>query len=443
MKGYKRGENLVDILDKLTILADAAKYDVACTSSGTDREGSGNGLGSAVKAGICHSFAADGRCISLLKVLMTNICVYDCKYCSNRSTNETPRAAFTPKELADLTIHFYRRNYIEGLFLSSGVIKNPDYTCEQMILSLTILRYEYNFTGYIHVKAIPGADDRLIQQLGMLADRMSINIELPSQQSLTMLAPQKSKDSILRPMKLIKHGIAQNSSDIVRYHHAPKFVPAGQSTQMIVGATPDTDFQILNLTQGLYRKYSLKRVFFSAYIAHQSDSLLPAVDTKPPLLREHRLYQADWLLRFYGFDASELLDEQNPNFNQYVDPKCNWALNHLELFPVEVNTINSEMLLRVPGIGVKSAQRILLARRTGSLDFKALKKIGVVLKRAQYFLTCNGKMTEGLKVSPEGIFRALISERSAAELEQPEQLSLFTKVEPSREDILQCLTGQI
>ena len=436
----------MDLMEKLEILSDAAKYDAACTSSGVDRKGEKGGIGSCVKAGICHSFASDGRCISLLKVLMTNSCVYDCKYCVNRRSNDVRRTAFTPRELADLTIQFYRRNYIEGLFLSSGILKNPDYTCERMIQALEILRGEYRFGGYIHAKAIPGADDRLIARLGLLADRMSVNIELPSQQSLGRLAPDKSKADILRPMGLIQTGIAENSSDLVRYRHAPKFAPAGQSTQMIIGATPDSDFQILRLTQGLYRKYGLKRVFFSAYMPVQEDALLPSLDTRPPLLREHRLYQADWLLRFYGFDASELLDEGHQSFNPLVDPKCNWAINHMDQFPVEVNRAPYEMLLRVPGVGVKSAQRIVAARRTSTLTFEGLKRIGVVLKRAQYFLLCSGKMAEGLVVTPDAVLRALISERDyeRARLpeEAPEQLSLFDR-NPSREDVVQCLTGQI
>lgn len=438
----------MDLTAKLQILADAAKYDVACTSSGVDRPGEKGSIGSAFSAGICHSFAADGRCISLLKVLMTNCCVYDCKYCVNRCSNDTPRAAFTPRELADLTIQFYRRNYIEGLFLSSGILKSPDYTCEQMLKTLELLRgEEYRFRGYIHVKAIPGADPKLIEKLGLLADRMSVNIELPSQKSLALLAPDKAKTDILRPMAQITAGIKENASDLVRYRHAPQFAPAGQSTQMIIGATPDTDFQILNLTQALYRKYSLKRVFFSAYTPVVSDSLLPALTVKPPLLREHRLYQADWLLRFYGFDAAELLDEEHPDFNPYVDPKCNWALNHLEQFPIEVNSAPYEMLLRVPGIGVKSAMRIRTARRASRLDFVQLKRIGVVLKRAQYFLTCSGKMVEGLKVTNDTLLRSLLSERSMAMLPQapPEQLSLFPDNEPrlTREDVIGCLTGQL
>ena len=436
----------MDLMEKLTILSDAAKYDAACTSSGVAHVPSAGGIGSTAACGICHSFAADGRCISLLKVLMTNVCIYDCKYCVNRVSHDTRRAAFTPEELSELTIQFYRRNYIEGLFLSSGIIKNPDYTCEQLIKTLTLLRTGYHFHGYIHVKAIPGADPALLNKLGMLADRMSVNIELPSQKSLATLAPDKSKHSILKPMSFIRQRITENSHDIVRYKHAPRFAPAGQSTQMIVGATPETDYQILRLSESLYKKYSLKRVFFSAYMPVSDNPLLPSVDTKPPLLREHRLYQADWLLRFYGFEAKELLDEQNPNFNPLVDPKCNWALNHLELFPVEVNKAPLEMLLRVPGIGVTSAKRIVAVRRTGSLDFKGLKKIGVVLKRAQYFITCSGKLPDGLKITSDGMIRSLMPEGYAAGFadKSGEQLSLLP--DPSRvfrEDVQKCFTGQI
>lgn len=435
----------MELLDKLKILTDAAKFDVACTSSGVKRNGKKGALGNTVADGICHSFATDGRCISLLKVLMTNVCVYDCKYCVNRVSQDVERAAFTPRELADLTIGFYRRNYIEGLFLSSSVIKNPDYTCERMIETLALLRGdEYNFNGYIHVKAIPGADPRLLTQLGYLADRMSINIELPSEEGLKRLAPDKTKTSIFKPMGMITDKIEENSYDVVKYRHTPKFVPAGQSTQMIIGATPDTDYKILNLTEGLYQKYSLKRVFFSAYVPVSENKLLPALDTKPPLLREHRLYQADWLLRFYGFHAAELLDAEHPNFNLLVDPKCSWALAHLDQFPVEVNTASREMLLRVPGIGVKSTTRIIQARRMGRLDFEGLRKIGVVLKRAQYFILCSGKMVEGLKVTPDGVLRALISEQGQRDLieRKYEQLSFFDKDQSPvlHREVLKCLT---
>ena len=440
----------MDVFEKLQILTDAAKYDVACTSSGVDKKASAGGIGSAASCGICHSFAADGRCISLLKVLMTNSCAYDCQYCVNRRSNDTPRATFTPRELAELTMNFYRRNYIEGLFLSSGVLKSPDYTCERMIEALRILREEYRFSGYIHAKAIPGADSTLIERLGLLADRMSVNIELPSQSSLHTLAPDKSKHSILAPMGFIRGRIQENSTELVKYRHAPKFVPAGQSTQMIVGATPETDFQILNLTEGLYKKYKLKRVFFSAYIPVAESALLPSTDTKPPLLREHRLYQADWLLRYYGFTAGEILDDGHQSFNPYIDPKCNWAMNHMELFPLDVNRASYEELLRVPGIGVRGAKRNLVARRCGPLHFDGLKKLGIVLKRAQYFITCGGKIADGLKITPDAALRSLMSETALGMLHQnlalqsePQQLSLFESSEPTREDVRKCLTGQL
>ncbi|MCY1715254.1 putative DNA modification/repair radical SAM protein [Caproiciproducens galactitolivorans] len=436
----------MDLFDKLKILTDAAKYDAACTSSGVEKKAAAGGIGSATACGICHSFAGDGRCISLLKVLMTNACVYDCQYCVNRRSNDTPRATFTPRELAELTIQFYRRNYIEGLFLSSGVLKSPDYTCEQMTETLRILREEYRFNGYIHAKAIPGADSVLLSRLGTLADRVSVNIELPSQNSLKLLAPDKSKHSILTPMGYIQNRIQENSTEMVRYRHAPKFAPAGQSTQMIIGATPETDFQILNLTEGLYRKYRLKRVFYSAYMPVSTSALLPAADTKPPLLREHRLYQADWLLRFYGFSAGELLDAGHPNFNPFIDPKCDWALHHMELFPVEVNRAPYSDLLRVPGIGVKSAKRIVTARRTGPLRFEGLKKLGVVLKRAQYFITCSGKTAEGLKITQDAALRSMMSETAFGRLQdglQPEQLSFFEQPRLTQEDVRKCLTGQI
>ena len=414
-------------LEKLTILSDAAKYDAACTSSGSSRTAAPGSLGNATACGICHSFSADGRCISLLKVLLSNSCVYNCQYCVNRVTRDTPRATFTPEELAELTIGFYRRNYIEGLFLSSGILRNPDYTCEQMIRTLELLRNRYRFGGYIHAKAIPGADPRLIERLGMLADRMSVNIELPSQEGLRLLAPDKSKVSILRPMGYISDRIEENRHDLAVYRHTPRFAPAGQSTQMIIGATPDSDKQIISLAEGLYKKYGLKRVFYSAYMPVTEHALLPPPGTKPPLLREHRLYQADWLLRFYGFQANELLDDTNPDLNPLVDPKCGWALRHMEFFPIEVNRAPYEMLLRVPGIGVRSAKRILIARRAGKLDFAALKKLGVVLKRAQYFLTCSGKMIPGLRVTPETAMRALAEPEGLALMrDSSEQLSFFS-----------------
>lgn len=376
--------------DKLAILADSAKYDVACTSSGVDRAGVHGKLGCSVAAGICHSFTPDGRCISLLKVLYSNACCYDCGYCVNRRSNDVPRATFTPRELAELTIGFYKRNYIEGLFLSSAVIGTPDYTMERMIEALRILRQEYHFNGYIHAKTIPGADAELVRRIGLLADRLSVNIELPSEASLSLLAPDKKKQAILKPMGQIAVQSAQSKKELVLYRHAPAFAPAGQSTQMIIGATPENDRHIMGLAESLYKKYSLKRVFFSAYLPVNSDSRLPALDVRPPLLREHRLYQADWLLRYYDFSAWELLTEEEPNFDPYLDPKCTWAVRHPEFFPVEVNTAPKAALLRVPGIGPKSALRILSARRQQHLGMAELKRMGVVLKRAQYFITCSG-----------------------------------------------------
>ena len=401
----------MDLMEKLSVLSAAARYDVACTSSGVDRGGARGKLGNAVHGGICHSFSSDGRCISLLKILMSNDCVYDCKYCLNRHSQDTQRTSFTPRELADLTINFYRRNYIEGLFLSSGVLRNPDYTMEQMIEAIILLRNEYRFNGYIHVKAIPGADENLIQRMGLLVDRMSINIELPSQNSLKSLAPQKSPESILQPMGKITNGIKENKSDLAIYRHAPSFVPAGQSTQMIIGATKDTDHTILSLSEGLYQKYKLKRVFFSAYTPVISDPLLPALASPSPLLREHRLYQADWLMRFYGFTANEIVNPQSPNMNLMIDPKCNWALRHMDQFPVEINKVAYDRLLRVPGIGMTGAKKIIRARKYGSLDFDGLKKIGIVLKRAKYFILCQGKSAPDVVWEPNAIVIGLLSQK--------------------------------
>ena len=414
-------------MEKLTILADAAKYDAACTSSGVVRGGKPGGIGTASNSGCCHTFSADGRCVSLLKILLTNYCCYDCAYCVNRRSNDVPRAAFAPRELCELTIEFYRRNYIEGLFLSSAVWKNPDHTTEQMIETLRLLRREYRFNGYIHAKAIPGAAPELTRELGLLADRLSVNIELPSEASLQLLAPEKKKGAILAPMAQIRDGAEQSRQELKLFRHAPQFAPAGQSTQMIVGATPESDRHILNLTQGLYRKYGLKRVFFSAYMPVSNHKLLPApANFKPPLLREHRLYQADWLLRFYGFQAEELLDETHQNFDAALDPKSDWALRHPEFFPVEVNRADYEALLRVPGIGVQGARRIVMARRCGPLTFEGLKRLGVVMKRCQYFITCAGRMLPGLRCSPEGVYRRLTGlEQAGLPGESWQQLTLF------------------
>lgn len=397
---------------------------------GTERKGDGEGMGNCRKAGICHSFSADGRCISLLKILFTNECIYDCKYCVNRSGNDVVRTSFTPEEVCTLTMEFYRRNYIEGLFLSSGVLKSPNYTMELLYTVLYKLRHEHNFQGYIHVKAIPGADSRLIQMTGYLADRMSVNIELPTAESLRLLAPHKTRKNILAPMRFVQQMSAENQYEIQTYRHVPKFVPAGQSTQMIIGATPESDYQILHVAESLYKKFDLKRVFYSAFIPVNEDKNLPSVkEQRPPLLREHRLYQADWLLRYYHFEAGELLDEENPNFNAYLDPKCFWALRHLEEFPIEINYAAYDMLLRVPGIGYKSASRIVKARRMGMLDFEDLKKMGVVLKRALYFITCKGKMMYPIRMDEDYITRNLLNTKEklpeGADGMSFRQLSLF------------------
>lgn len=470
-------ENLT-IEEKLKILTDAAKYDVACTSSGVERKGKKGHLGNSSEAGICHSFAADGRCISLLKILFTNQCIYDCKYCVNRCSNDTLRTAFTPDEVCTLTMEFYRRNYIEGLFLSSGILSTADHTMELIYETLYKLRNVYHFNGYIHVKSIPGASGELVERLGFLADRMSINLELPTAAGLRELAPGKTREKILSPMRQVQQGIAlsgrllgydrgyrklypseragfaggaslirpeltqkdslllSNRTDhsvpalTERKYGTKAFVPAGQSTQMIVGATPENDFQMLSVTQALYRNFGLKRVFYSAYVPVNDDSHLPSLPGGPPLLREHRLYQADWLLRFYGFKAEELLSEKRPNFNLFLDPKCGWALQNLKDFPVEINKASYEQLLRVPGVGVKSARRIIAARKQGKLDFDGLKRMGVVLKRARYFITCSGKMEVSFRMDEDSITSALIGDerRKVWDIENRDsyrQLSLF------------------
>ena len=428
-----RIQESMDRYEKLQILTDAAKYDVACTSSGADRRGDGTGMGSCERAGICHSFSADGRCISLLKILFTNECIYDCKYCINRRTNDVPRASFTSDEICRLTMEFYRRNYIEGLFLSSGVLVSPDYTMELLYAALYKLRYECNFQGYIHVKAIPGASHGLVERLGYLADRMSVNLELPTAEGLKALAPHKTRKKILEPMRLVQTKMTENKHEIEVYRGGQRFVPAGQSTQMIIGATPETDYQIIRVAQSLYQKFDLKRVFYSAFVHVNEDSALPArTGEGPPLLREHRLYQADWLLRYYHFQAEELLSEDQPNFNILFDPKCNWALKHLEYFPVEINRAEYRMLLRVPGIGYKSASRIVKARRLGILGFHDLKKMGVVLKRALYFMTCGGKMMYPTRMEEDYIARNLLETREKLPLEIRNmgyhQMSLFDDV---------------
>lgn len=414
--------DLVKLMEKLKILADSAKYDVSCSSSGSSRKNTTGGIGNGHLAGICHSWAEDGRCISLLKVLFSNACIYDCTYCVNRITSDITRASFTPVELCELTIQFYRRNYIEGLFLSSAVVKSPDYTMERMVRALKLLRVNYKFNGYIHFKAIPGSDPKLIEQAGRYADRMSVNIELPSKRGLKLLAPQKQHDQILTPMSYIHERILDSKEQKKRIRKAPSFVPAGQSTQLIVGATPDSDAIILHLSEHLYKKFSLKRVYYSAYIPVNQHPNLPAVYTEPPLLREHRIYQADWLLRFYGFTAKELLDESHRDLDMDVDPKCDWALRNLHLFPVEINKASYEMLLRIPGIGVKSALKIVRARRLGSISYDHLKQFRVVLKRARYFITCRGKYYGNAPFDSESIKGFITEKKNHIPYEQ---LSMF------------------
>lgn len=451
--------------EKLAILADAAKYDVACTSSGVDRRSRSGQLGNTAACGICHSFASDGRCISLLKILFTNECIHDCKYCLNRCSNDIPRATFTPEEVCTLTVEFYRRNYIEGLFLSSGIVQSADYTMEQICRTLKMLREEYHFNGYIHCKSIPGASPEWVEEAGWYADRMSVNLELPTAEGLRQLAPGKTRKTILTPMRQIQSGVAESrdllgmkggnqsaywytqkrlgrrlpSSDLTaalkgsskkesisalsrsagetslatwrRRDTSRGFVPSGQSTQMIIGATGESDYEIMAVTEALYQNFDLKRVFYSAFINVNQDPAMTQASLTPPLRREHRLYQADFLLRFYGFQAKELLTEKRPFFNTYLDPKCDWALGHLEQFPVEITRADYQTLLRVPGIGTKSARRILQARRTGSISFSSLKTMGVVLKRAIYFITCHGKSAYPfMKIDEDYITRNLLAD---------------------------------
>lgn len=456
---------------KLEILSDAAKYDVACTSSGVDRRGQKGMLGNSCAAGICHTFASDGRCVSLLKILMTNHCIYDCKYCKNRISNDVERATFTPDEICKLTTEFYKRNYIEGLFLSSGIIQNPNYTMEKMCEALRLLRTKYHFNGYIHVKAIPGASEELLYSAGLLADRISINMELPTQASLEKLAPNKNMTNIIRPMSQISETIASHRLAIGKNARMERaginqkltqsiwgnttekitgpselflpaerkdselrrpFAAAGQSTQMIIGATDETDLELIRTTQSLYQSFDLKRVFYSGYIPINEDDSLPEIGTPVPMLREHRLYQADWLMRYYGFFADELLSERNPFFDQKLDPKCNWAIHHLEQFPVEINTASEQTLLRVPGIGPTSVKKIVSARRFGRVNFEMLKKMHVVLKRAQYFITCSGKMLYHIPIEENFIRNQLVDAEKMAldkingETVQYKQMSLFS-----------------
>lgn len=419
------------VLNKLNFLADAAKYDVSCASSGSNRKNATKGIGNGMACGICHSFSDDGRCISLFKILMTNNCVYDCAYCINRRSNDRPRATFTPQEIVDLTIGFYRRNYIEGLFLSSGVIKNADFTMERMVQVAKKLRLEENYNGYIHLKAIPGASRELIHEAGLWAERLSVNIEIPTELNLKLLAPEKNYKGILLPMNQIKNEILASKEERAKYRKAPKFAPAGQSTQMIIGATPETDRQIILLSSGLYKMQNLKRVYYSAYLpVNKYDQRLPVLN-RPPLVRENRLYQSDWLVRFYKFRAEEILTEEQPFLDLEVDPKLGYALRNMQLFPIDINRADYEMILRVPGIGVRSAQKIVLARRHRRLNLYHLQKIGVVMKRAKYFITTNELPASTTDWEPERLKHKLVTESvSKNKKAMDTQLSLFTDYWP-------------
>lgn len=427
----------METLDKLKILAESAKYDVSCSSSGgVKRKSNNKSVGSIHTSGICHSFTADGRCVSLFKILLSNSCIYDCKYCINKVTNDIKRATFTPREVCELTISFYKRNYIEGLFLSSAIVKNPNYTMELLVQTVIMLRTEYHFKGYIHLKAIPGANQILITKAGLYVDRLSANIELPSKDSLKILAPQKTYKDILTPMHTISQKLLESGQTKTKTKEL--FVPAGQSTQMIVGASPEADGHIIRLSEELYNRFSLKRVYYSSYIPVNEDNLLPAIP-EPTFLREHRLYQADWLLRFYDFKASELLSV-NQNFNLALDPKANYALNNMNLFPVNIQTASYKLLLRVPGIGVRSAKRIVEARRFTNLRFEDLVKIGVVMKRAKYFIICRGKYFMDLKFKEETIKDYIImDEKIKNKVSEGVQLSIF---DLPRYEIMSSVTGE-
>lgn len=410
----------MDTLEKLKILTDAAKYDVSCSSSGSNRKNSSKGLGNGHLAGICHSWSEDGRCISLLKILFTNKCIYDCEYCINRSSNVTKRAEFSPREVADLTINFYKRNYIEGLFLSSGVIKNPNYTMELLIKTADILRNEYHYNGYIHMKSIPGADSDLLKKMGLLVDRMSVNVELPLEKSLKILAPQKSIKAIESSMDFANKKIVQRKNEIKLYKHTPKFLPAGQTTQMIIGADEESDFDIVSRAENLYDNYSLKRVFYSAFVPVVKSEFTKDIK-KAPLLREHRLYQADWLLRFYGFKSSDLLNEKNKNFDLRIDPKTDWAINNISKFPMEINKASFYDLIKIPGIGITSARKIVNARKYRKLEYWHLKALNISVKKARNFITVNGKY-QGLKVKDQ---KDLKERMSLSDPKSFEQLSFF------------------
>ena len=415
-----------EILEKLKTLAESAKYDVSCSSSGTTRKNMPGGIGNTAGMGICHSFTEDGRCVSLLKIMLTNYCIYDCAYCINRRSNDIPRATFSVEELVELTIEFYRRNYIEGLFLSSGVINNPDYTMERMVRVIKQLRTVHRYNGYIHMKSIPGASEQIVREAGLYADRMSVNIEIPTEQNLKMLAPEKSHESVFKPMLYIQQGVLESNEERRKFNSAPRFAPAGQSTQMIIGATDESDKQILNTSAAMYQRPSMKRVYYSGYIPVNSyDNRLPAL-RQPPLVRENRLYQADWLMRFYEFKVDEIVDDAHPDLDLEIDPKLSWALRHPEHFPVDINKADYTQILRIPGIGVKSAKLIVVSRKSGRLNASILKRIGVVMKKAQYFITCNELPAFTIhESSPEYIRRILTEKKTAKGKDNKQQLQLI------------------
>lgn len=417
------------VIEKVKVLAESAKYDVSCSSSGTSRSHKNGMIGSAAGWGICHSFAEDGRCISLLKIMLTNFCMFDCAYCINRQSNDIPRATLSVTELVNLTIEFYRRNYIEGLFLSSGVVRSADYTMERLVRVVKDLRLIHRFNGYIHLKSIPGASQELINEAGLYADRMSVNIEIPNEKSLQLLAPDKDFKSVYEPMRFIQQGVLESREARKKFRYAPRFVPAGQSTQMIIGATADTDKDILNLSSALYQRPTMKRVYYSGFIPVNSyDNRLPALK-QPPLVRENRLYQADWLLRFYQFTVDEIVNDAFPDLDLEIDPKLSWALRHPEFFPVDVNTADYECLLRVPGIGVKSARLIVVSRKYGRLGTDQLKKMGIVLKKAQYFITCHELRAHTInEVSPDGVRRLLLKKTSRKVVDDSQMSLPFTDV---------------
>ena len=418
--------NYERIKDKLNILADAAKYDVSCSSSGSNRKNKTNGLGNAEGMGICHSYTLDGRCVSLLKILLTNYCIYDCAYCVTRISNDIKRAAFKVQEVVDLTINFYRRNYIEGLFLSSGIFKSPDHTMERLIQVAKKLRLEENFNGYIHLKSIPGASDELMYEAGLYADRLSVNIEIPTKEGLKLLAPDKNRKDFLQPMNKVKNEIQKYKSERKLIKSTPKYAPAGQSTQMIVGATNETDAEVMYTATYLYKKYNMKRVYYSGYIPISYDSRLPAIGTEVPMLRENRLYQTDWLLRFYGFSIEELLNKNHPNLDSDIDPKLSWALRNLHHFPIDINKADKQLLARVPGLGMKSVYKILHGRKYRKLNWEHLHKMGVALNRAKYFITCNSRNFETKDYTPAQIkYKILSTSQTKYKNTLSQQLNLF------------------